>query len=217
MTEKKLLTRVKLLLSGPQIFNFQVIDVAGGTGDIAFRLQRRLLSGGKVTVVDINQSMLDVGQERGKKDPKVDMSKLEWVCANAEKLPFEDDSFDLYTISFGIRNCTHVDQVVKEAFRVLKPGGTLAVLEFSAINPLLRPFYNAYSFNVIPVMGQVLAGDYDSYKYLVESIRKFPNQEEFATMIRATGFEMVRYENLTFGICAIHKGVKPYKAKKDAQ
>ncbi|KIH49718.1 ubiquinone/menaquinone biosynthesis methyltransferase [Ancylostoma duodenale] len=155
--------------------------------------------------------MLDVGQERAKSDPQVDTTKLEWVCANAEKLPFEENSFDAYTISFGIRNCTHVDQVVREAFRVLKPGGLLAVLEFSAINPLLRPLYDAYSFNVIPVMGQVLAGDYDSYKYLVESIRKFPNQEDFAAMIRFTGFDMVRYENLTFGICAIHRGTKPYK------
>ncbi|EYC37719.1 hypothetical protein Y032_0770g2216 [Ancylostoma ceylanicum] len=191
--------------------NSKVIDVAGGTGDIAFRLQKRISAGGKVTVVDINQNMLDVGQERAKNDPQVDTSKLEWVCANAEQLPFEENSFDAYTISFGIRNCTHVDQVVREAFRVLKPGGLLAVLEFSAINPLLRPLYDAYSFNVIPVMGQVLAGDYDSYKYLVESIRKFPNQEDFAAMIRFTGFDMVRYENLTFGICAIHRGTKPYK------
>ncbi|VDN34282.1 unnamed protein product, partial [Cylicostephanus goldi] len=144
-------------------------------------------------------------------------SKLEWVCANAEKLPFDDNSFDLYTISFGIRNCTHVDQVVAEAFRVLKPGGHLAVLEFSAINPILRPLYDAYSFNVIPVMGQVLAGDYDSYKYLVESIRKFPCQEDFAAMIRDAGFDMVCYENLSCGICAIHKGVKPLKSAKQAQ
>ncbi|VDM73450.1 unnamed protein product [Strongylus vulgaris] len=133
---------------------FQIIDVAGGTGDIAFRLQKRIANGGKVTVVDINQNMLDVGQERARKDRGVIASKLEWVCANAEKLPFEDNSFDLYTISFGIRNCTHVDQVVAEAFRVLKPGGRLAVLEFSAINPMLRPIYDAYSFNVIPVLGQ---------------------------------------------------------------
>ncbi|EPB72069.1 ubiquinone/menaquinone biosynthesis methyltransferase, partial [Ancylostoma ceylanicum] len=195
--------------------NSKVIDVAGGTGDIAFRLQKRISAGGKVTVVDINQNMLDVGQERAKNDPQVsyqsslscfivklimkafiqggifqvDTSKLEWVCANAEQLPFEENSFDAYTISFGIRNCTHVDQVVREAFRVLKPGGLLAVLEFSAINPLLRPLYDAYSFNVIPVMGQ----------------------EDFAAMIRFTGFDMVRYENLTFGICAIHRGTKPYK------
>ncbi|ETN68790.1 ubiquinone/menaquinone biosynthesis methyltransferase [Necator americanus] len=171
--------------------NSKVIDVAGGTGDIAFRLQRRIAAGGKV-----------------------DKSKLEWVCANAEQLPFDENSFDAYTISFGIRNCTHVDQVVREAFRVLKPGGVLAVLEFSAVKPLFRPLYDAYSFNVIPVMGQVLAGDYDSYKYLVESIRKFPNQEDFAAMIRSVGFDMVRYENLSFGICAIHKGTKPYRAKQ---
>ncbi|WKY00102.1 hypothetical protein Q1695_014740 [Nippostrongylus brasiliensis] len=190
--------------------NAKIIDVAGGTGDIAFRLQKRIQNG-KVTVVDINQNMLDVGQERAKNDPSVDTRKLEWVCANAEQLPFEDNTFDAYTISFGIRNCTHVDKVVAEAFRVLKPGGFLAVLEFSAVKPFLRPIYDAYSFNVIPVMGQVIAGDYNSYKYLVESIRKFPNQEDFATMIREAGFDMVRYENLTFGVCSIHKGTKPRK------
>ncbi|VDP05622.1 unnamed protein product, partial [Heligmosomoides polygyrus] len=192
----------------PLASNSKILDVAGGTGDIAFRIHKTFKPD-KVTVVDINQNMLDVGQERAKKD--VDPQRFEWICANAESLPFEENSFDAYTISFGIRNCTHVDKVVQEAFRVLKPGGFLAVLEFSAVNPLLRPIYDAYSFNVIPVMGQVLAGDYDSYKYLVESIRKFPNQEDFAAMIREAGFEMVRYENLTFGICSIHKGTKPRK------
>ncbi|KAK5975002.1 2-methoxy-6-polyprenyl-1 4-benzoquinol methylase mitochondrial [Trichostrongylus colubriformis] len=183
----------------PLTSDSQILDVAGGTGDIAFRLHRKMKTG-KVTVVDINQNMLDVGKERAEKDPslhldsklQVDPEKFEWICANAENLPFEDNSFSAYTISFGIRNCTHVEKVVQEAFRVLKPGGLLAVLEFSAVNPLLKPIYDAYSFNVIPVMGQVLAGDYNSYKYLVESIRKFPNQiffnsssEIFSSMVAA--------------------------------
>ncbi|KAE9417959.1 hypothetical protein Angca_007344, partial [Angiostrongylus cantonensis] len=170
----------------------QVLDVAGGTGDIAFRLQKRIGSTGRITV---------------------DSTRLEWICANGEKLPFKENSFDVYTISFGIRNCTHVNEVVREAYRVLKPGGMLAILEFSSVNPLLRPLYDAYSYNIIPAMGQVIAGDYDSYKYLVESIRRFPNQEDFAAMIRGIGFDMVRYENLTFGVCSIHKGTKPLKAK----
>ncbi|VDM58833.1 unnamed protein product [Angiostrongylus costaricensis] len=193
--------------------DYYVLDVAGGTGDIAFRLQKRIGSSGRITVVDINEKMLDVGRDRAKTEPLVDSTQLEWICANGEKLPFKENSFDVYTISFGIRNCTHVDEVVREAYRVLKPGGMLAVLEFSSVNPLLRPLYDAYSYNIIPAMGQVIAGDYDSYKYLVESIRKFPNQEDFAAMIRGVGFEMVRYENLTFGICSIHKGTKPRKAK----
>ncbi|CAI4232089.1 unnamed protein product [Auanema sp. JU1783] len=190
-----------------------VLDVAGGTGDIAFRLSRRI-NRGNVTVFDINQNMLNVGMERVKNEPKVEASRLSWVCGNAEALPFEDNKFDLYTISFGIRNCTHVDKVISEAFRVLKPGGMFTVLEFSAVSPLLRPIYDAYSFNVIPVMGEVLASDYHSYKYLVESIRKFPDQDAFAGMIRTAGFDGVRYENLTFGVCAIHKGIKPKSSKK---
>ncbi|PAV58321.1 hypothetical protein WR25_14714 [Diploscapter pachys] len=188
--------------------DYYVLDVAGGTGDIAFRLQRKINNSGKITVFDINQNMLDVGKRKAVENEKVDASKLEWVQGDAENLPFPEGTFDLYTISFGIRNCTHVDKVLKEAFRVLKSGGQLAVLEFSEVPDMLKPVYDAYSFNVIPVMGQVVAGDYHSYKYLVESIRKFPNQEEFANMFREAGFENVRYENLSFGICAIHKGWK---------
>uniref|UniRef100_A0A1I7XTY8 2-methoxy-6-polyprenyl-1,4-benzoquinol methylase, mitochondrial n=1 Tax=Heterorhabditis bacteriophora TaxID=37862 RepID=A0A1I7XTY8_HETBA len=190
----------------------KILDVAGGTGDIAFRLARRISHDGKVTVFDINQNMLDVGLDRAQKDPSIVSSRLEWVCGNAEKLPFDNNIFDLYTISFGIRNCTHVDKVISEAFRVLKPGGTFAVLEFSEVNSMLKPFYDAYSFNIIPVMGEVLASDHSSYKYLVESIRKFPNQNDFASMILDAGFNEVNYENLTFGVCAIHKGTKPRKA-----
>ncbi|KJH52445.1 ubiquinone/menaquinone biosynthesis methyltransferase [Dictyocaulus viviparus] len=197
----------------PLTVDSKVLDVAGGTGDIAFRLQRRIRPNGKVVIVDINENMLNVGRDRAQKDPLVDTALLEWVCANGENLPFEDDSFDVYTISFGIRNCTHIEKVVSEAYRVLKPGGMIAVLEFSAVNPYLRRVYDAYSYNVIPVMGEIIAGDYNSYKYLVESIRKFPDQEDFAALIRNVGFEMVCYENLTFGICSIHKGRKPRKMK----
>ncbi|CAB3403645.1 unnamed protein product [Caenorhabditis bovis] len=180
-------------------YKAKILDMAGGTGDIAFRMLRRSPTS-TVTVSDINQPMLDI-----------QVNRLEWVCANAEEMPFADNTYDLFTMSFGIRNCTHVDKVIREAHRVLKPGGQLAILEFSEVNSALKPFYDAYSFNIIPVMGEILASDRKSYQYLVESIRKFPNQNEFAEIIRKEGFVDVRYENLTFGVCAIHKGRKPRK------
>uniref|UniRef100_A0AC35TSN7 2-methoxy-6-polyprenyl-1,4-benzoquinol methylase, mitochondrial n=1 Tax=Rhabditophanes sp. KR3021 TaxID=114890 RepID=A0AC35TSN7_9BILA len=188
-----------------------MLDVAGGTGDIAFRALRNIQKrkgNGNVTILDINQNMLDVGKVRAEEDNTLDKNKIKWHCGNAEALPFGENTFDLYTIAFGIRNCTHVDKVVREAFRVLKPGGKFAVLEFSQIASPLSGLYDLYSFNVIPVMGEVLASDYNSYKYLVESIRKFPNQERFAEMIKNEGFTDVSYENLSLGICAIHTGVK---------
>ncbi|XP_033748443.1 2-methoxy-6-polyprenyl-1,4-benzoquinol methylase, mitochondrial-like [Pecten maximus] len=160
-----------------------------------------------VTVCDINKEMLEVGKARA-----VEMGLVEglsWVQGNAESLSFEDNLFDAYTIAFGIRNCTHIDKVVEEAYRVLKPGGRFMCLEFSQVsNPLLRSVYDNYSFQVIPVMGQVLARDWKSYQYLVESIRQFPDQEEFSSLIRKSGFKMVTYENLTFGVAAIHSGFK---------
>ncbi|XP_076472826.1 LOW QUALITY PROTEIN: ubiquinone/menaquinone biosynthesis C-methyltransferase UbiE-like [Babylonia areolata] len=160
-----------------------------------------------VTVLDINQAMLDVGKQRAEKQGLT--SGISWVQGNAESLPFSDCSFDAYTIAFGIRNCTNVQQVVDEAYRVLKPGGRFMCLEFSQVtNPLLRSVYDTYSFNVIPVMGQVIARDWKSYQYLVESIRQFPDQEEFSDMIRSSGFRMVSYENLTFGVAAIHSGFR---------
>ncbi|XP_060065030.1 2-methoxy-6-polyprenyl-1,4-benzoquinol methylase, mitochondrial-like [Ylistrum balloti] len=160
-----------------------------------------------VTVCDINKEMLEVGKERAKEMGLAE--GLSWVQGNAESLSFGDNLFDAYTIAFGIRNCTHIDKVVEEAYRVLKPGGRFMCLEFSHVsNPLLRSVYDNYSFQVIPVMGQVLARDWKSYQYLVESIRQFPNQEEFATLIRKSGFKMVSYENLTFGVAAIHSGFK---------
>lgn len=152
--------------------------------------------------------MLDVGQYRAGQDKSLPLNKFNWVCGDAEQLPFEDNSFDLYTIAFGIRNCTHVDQVLREAHRVLKPNGRFFCLEFSKIASPLAPFYDFYSFNVIPQMGKVLANDYDSYKYLVESIRMFPDQESFSGMIRDAGFNEITFQNLSFGVCAVHSGRK---------
>uniref|UniRef100_A0A8R1I744 2-methoxy-6-polyprenyl-1,4-benzoquinol methylase, mitochondrial n=1 Tax=Caenorhabditis japonica TaxID=281687 RepID=A0A8R1I744_CAEJA len=198
-------------VGGLQIpYNAKILDMAGGTGDIAFRLLRHSPTA-KVTVSDINQPMLDVGKERAQSERDIQTSRLEWVCANAEQMPFESNTYDLFTMSFGIRNCTHPEKVVREAFRVLKPGGQLTILEFSEVNSTLKPIYDAYSFNVIPVLGEILASDRSSYQYLVESIRKFPNQDAFAQIIREEGFEHVRYENLTLGVCSIHKGTKPRK------
>ncbi|XP_073864165.1 2-methoxy-6-polyprenyl-1,4-benzoquinol methylase, mitochondrial isoform X4 [Macaca fascicularis] len=134
---------------------------------------------------------------------------LAWVLGDAEELPFDDDKFDIYTIAFGIRNVTHIDQALQEAHRVLKPGGRFLCLEFSQVNnPLISRLYDLYSFQVIPVLGEVIAGDWKSYQYLVESIRRFPSQEEFKEMIEDAGFHKVTYESLTSGIVAIHSGFK---------
>jgi 2-methoxy-6-polyprenyl-1,4-benzoquinol methylase len=190
----------------------KVLDMAGGTGDIAFRILPYINgqphNPGEVTISDINQNMLDVGQLRAEEDPTLRQAPFKWVCADAENLPFNENSFDCYTIAFGIRNCTNVDKVIREAYRVLKPNGTFACLEFSQVHPTLRPFYDVYSFQVIPFLGQLLASDAKSYRYLVESIRMFPDQEAFAKMIKDAGFNKISYENLTCGICAIHKGIK---------
>jgi len=134
---------------------------------------------------------------------------LDWVCGDAMALPFADETFDVYTISFGIRNVTRIEDALSEAFRVLRPGGRIMVLEFSRVpNDLLRWAYDLYSFNIIPQMGKLIANDRDSYQYLVESIRKFPDQESFAGMIRNAGFENVKYRNLTMGVAALHSGWK---------
>ncbi|OQV17476.1 2-methoxy-6-polyprenyl-1,4-benzoquinol methylase, mitochondrial [Hypsibius exemplaris] len=160
-----------------------------------------------VTVFDLSESMLEVGKLRALQ-AGLD-SRIDWVHGNAEDLPFADDSFDAYTIAFGIRNVTHIERALDEAFRVLKPGGRFMCLEFSQVtNPLLAWFYEKYSFQVIPVMGQIIASDWKSYQYLVESIRMFPDQEEFLTMIEDSGFSGVTYKNLSQGICAIHSGFK---------
>lgn len=191
--------------------NMKWLDVAGGTGDIAMRAVRSIQKGGGnglVTVCDINQPMINVGMKKAAEDPTVDKDRLKWVCGNGEELPFKSGEFNVYTIAFGIRNCTHIDKILEEAFRVLKPGGLFACLEFSSIKPILSPLYDLYSFGVIPYIGKFVSNDYKSYRYLVESIRKFPNQKKFAEMIEAAGFSDVYYQNLSFGICAIHMGTK---------
>ena len=183
-----------------------LLDVAGGTGDIAFRFLERA-PGARVTVCDMTESMLVEGRKRAEAGKLAE--RLGWVTGDAMALPFADNSFDRYTISFGIRNVTRIPDALAEARRVLKPGGRLVVLEFSQIPvPMLQWAYDRYSFNVIPVMGQVVANDRDSYQYLVESIRKFPDQETFAQMIREAGFGRVQWRNLSMGIAALHSGWK---------
>lgn len=184
----------------------RLLDVAGGTGDVAFRFLKRA-PGARATVLDMTEPMLIEGQKRAEAAQMAD--KLEWIVGDAMALPFPDNTFDRYTISFGIRNVTRIPDALAEAFRVLRPGGRLMVLEFSQLpNDGLQKLYDLYSFNVIPRMGQLIAGDRDSYQYLVESIRRFPDQETFATMIRAAGFEQVSYRNLSMGIAALHSGWK---------
>ena len=183
-----------------------LLDVAGGTGDVAFRFLRRA-PGAIATVCDMTEPMLAEGRLRAEAGNMAD--RLTWVVGDAMALPFADASFDVYTISFGIRNVTRIGDALGEAFRVLRPGGRLMVLEFSQLpNPALQWVYDRYSFNVIPAMGQVIAGDRGSYQYLVESIRKFPDQEAFAGMIQAAGFDQVRYRNMTMGVACLHSGWK---------
>ena len=183
------------------------LDVAGGTGDIAFRIVEASNGNARVTVSDINSSMLAEGEARAQKNGLID--NLEFVEANAEDLPFDDNSFDAYTISFGIRNVPRIDLALSEAFRVLKPGGQFVCLEFSEVDvPMLDRFYEEWSFKAIPQIGKMVTGDAESYQYLVESIRKFPNQERFAAYIREAGFRRVDYRNMTGGIAALHSGWK---------
>ncbi len=186
--------------------NTDLLDVAGGTGDIAFRFLDKA-KGGQATLCDINHAMLENGYRRAIDENR--LKGIEWVCGNAESLPFPDNHFDYYTIAFGIRNVTHIDIALKEALRVLKPGGRFMCLEFSHVtNPILQKIYDSYSFHLIPAFGELVAKDRDSYQYLVESIRMFPKQEEFVAMIEAAGFSQASYENLTHGVVAIHSGWK---------
>jgi demethylmenaquinone methyltransferase/2-methoxy-6-polyprenyl-1,4-benzoquinol methylase len=183
-----------------------LLDVAGGTGDISFKFLKRAGSG-HATVLDITENMLIEGRKRAETAQMAD--NLNWLVGDAMALPFADNSFDVYTISFGIRNVTRPQDALNEAFRVLRPGGRLMVLEFSQIPvPLAQKAYDLYSFNVIPRMGQMIANDRDSYQYLVESIRKFPDQETFLSMVQHAGFENTSYRNLSLGIAALHSGWK---------
>jgi demethylmenaquinone methyltransferase/2-methoxy-6-polyprenyl-1,4-benzoquinol methylase len=184
----------------------RLLDVAGGTGDISFRYLKRA-GYAHATVLDLTEPMLIEGRKRAEAEQMAGM--LDWVVGDAMALPFEDSTFDVYTISFGIRNVTRPQEALNEAYRVLKPGGRLMVLEFSQIpNPGMQWAYDRYSFNVIPTMGKIIANDRDSYQYLVESIRKFPDQETFLGMVRDAGFDQAKYRNLSLGIAALHSGWK---------
>lgn len=179
----------------------ELLDVAGGTGDISWKYLQA--GGGKATVCDLNKEMLEQGKLKYTSD------KMAWVHGNAENLPFEDNKFDFYTISFGIRNVTHIDKALKEANRVLKPGGKFVCLEFSNVsNDIIKKFYDFYSFTVIPNIGKLIANSPESYEYLVESIRKFPTATKFEDMIKEAGFNFTEYRKLCFGVVAIHIGYK---------
>jgi len=182
---------------------FRLLDVAGGTGDLT---ERFLAAGGPgctATLFDINPEMVAVGRKRLAPFGE----RVEFTIGNAEVLPFADKAFDAYTVGFGIRNVTHIDKALAEAYRVLKPGGRFLCLEFSSCDvPLIDRLYEFHSFEVIPRLGALAAGNAEAYRYLVESIRKFPRQERFADMIRAAQFSRVSYRNLTGGIAAIHSG-----------
>jgi demethylmenaquinone methyltransferase / 2-methoxy-6-polyprenyl-1,4-benzoquinol methylase len=184
---------------------WRVLDVAGGTGDIARRIAdtaRRRGGEAEIVVCDINPDMLGEGVRRAEAKGE---GALSWVCGDAEKLPVPDASFDAYTIAFGIRNVTHIDSALVEARRVLKPGGRFLCLEFSRVEaPGLDALYDVYSMNVLPRLGQLVAGDAQAYRYLAESIRRFPPQREFAAMIEKAGLSQVKVRNLSGGIAAMH-------------
>lgn len=188
--------------------NLDYLDVAGGTGDIAGRIRKKTSKNARITVCDINHNMLVHGRNKLTDQGLID---FEWITGNAEELPFPDNSFDIYTISFGLRNVTHIDKALNEAFRVLKPGGRFFCLEFSKTeNKVISKLYDAYSFGAIPKIGKIVADDSDSYRYLVESIRNFPNQKELVQRIKSAGFSRCWYNNLSGGIVAIHRGFKDH-------
>ncbi len=184
---------------------FQVLDMAGGTGDIAFRIAKASGSGTKVCVCDISPEMIAEGAKRAAREGLTE--RCHFSVGNAEALAFPAHSFDAYTIAFGIRNVTHIDRALAEAFRVLKPGGKFQCLEFSHVDvPGLDRLYDAYSMAAIPAIGRAVTGDGAPYRYLVESIRSFPDQLRFSEMIRGAGFERVEHRSLTGGIVAVHWG-----------
>jgi len=194
-------------LNPPRRPGFRFLDVAGGTGDIAFRLAA---SGAAVTVADINQDMLDVGVQRAmERGMDAEEGSLVWSCQNAETLSWPARTFDAYTIAFGIRNVARIDKALEEAFRVLKYGGRFFCLEFSTTEwPGFREVYDAYSHKLVPQIGKAIAGDAESYRYLIESIRRFPPMAEFEAMIRRAGFVQTKVEPIMGGLVAIHSGWK---------
>lgn len=182
----------------------RILDLAGGTGDIAHRILKASGGGAEVTLCDINQAMVEAGRDR-----MIDrgvLDGIDWTVGDAETLPFDDHSFDAATIAFGIRNVTRIPKALADIRRVLKPGGRFFCLEFSKVDPAFEAAYDLYSFQVLPKLGQMVAGDADSYRYLAESIRRFPDRETFAAMMEEAGFARVKHEALTFGVAAIHSG-----------
>jgi demethylmenaquinone methyltransferase/2-methoxy-6-polyprenyl-1,4-benzoquinol methylase len=183
-----------------------VLDIAGGTGDLAIKFRKKVGASGKVILSDINGSMLNEGRKNLINHGIID---VDFIQANAESLPFEDNTFDCVSIAFGLRNVTNKDIALQQMYRVLKKGGTLLILEFSKVeNEMLKKIYDLYSFNVIPKFGEFFANDEDSYQYLAESIRKHPDQETLKAMTLDAGFGFCEYHNLTGGIVALHKAIK---------
>lgn len=183
------------------------LDVAGGTGDIAFRIRKKAGAGAKISLCDLNENMLSVGRNRA-----IDRGwgdDFNWITGNAESLPLEDSSVDVYTIAFGLRNVTHIDTALSEAFRVLRPGGRFYCLEFSHVKPqLLSKAYDLYSYSVIPKIGELVTKDKESYQYLVESIRKFPKQKDLQKRLHDAGFTKTKFTNFMAGVAAVHFGFK---------
>ena len=197
--KNELITRLRPRKSGP----LNHLDVAGGTGDITFRLLDRASPDAKATILDISPEMLEAGKDRANNSKHA--QKIQFVEGNAENLPFKDNTFDSYTIAFGIRNVPKIDKALEEAYRVLKPGGHFLCLEFSHVTiPMLDSLYEYFSFNIIPKIGESVIGDAEPYQYLVESIRKFPDQETFKSMIEDARFGQASIQNLSGGIAAIH-------------
>ncbi len=199
--------RFTIELSGVRPGN-QVLDIAGGTGDLAAKFSKLVGPEGRVVLADINESMLKVG--RDKLTDSGIVANIEYAQANAEALPFPDNSFDCITIAFGLRNVTDKDKALRSMLRVLKPGGRLLVLEFSTPhNELLSKAYDSYSFNILPKIGKLITNDEESYRYLAESIRMHPNQQTLKGMMEEAGFARCEFHNMTGGIVAVHKGLKP--------
>jgi demethylmenaquinone methyltransferase/2-methoxy-6-polyprenyl-1,4-benzoquinol methylase len=202
----RLWKRFTIDMSGVRPGN-KVLDLAGGTGDLTKKFSKIVGPSGTVVLADINSSMLEVGRERLTNEGYV--GNIEYVQANAQYLPFEDNTFDIITIAFGLRNVTDKDEALRSMFRVLKPGGRLLVLEFSQTNnPLLKKAYDLYSFTALPLMGKLVTNDSESYKYLAESIRMHPDQETLKGMMEEAGFNRVSYHNMTGGMVALHRGIK---------